>query len=102
MDMSGIDVNGYNSTQSVLTGKVFIPMVKEKKLAEYKEAWPDLEISYNTLVQQFTVTFVNDDGSVLDVQYIDKGEKPVDPVTRQQNPIPIPTKESTISTSFTY
>lgn len=102
LGMTGIDANGYNSTQSVLTGSVFIPIVKEKKLAEYNKAWPDLQISYNTLVQQFTVTFVNDDGSVLDVQYIDKGEKPVDPVTREDNPISTPTKESTVSSSFTY
>jgi len=102
LTMTGIDANGYNTTQSVLAGQVFIPTVKEKKLAEYNKAWPDLKISYNTLVQQFTVTFVNDNGSVLDVQYIDKGEKPVDPVTRDDNPISTPAKESTVSSSFTY
>lgn len=102
LGMSGIDANGYNSTQSVLTGSVFIPIVKEKKLAEYNKAWPDLQISYNTLVQQFAVTFENYDGTVLDVQYVDKGEKPVDPVTRAENPISTPIKESTVSTSFIY
>ncbi len=102
MGMTGIDGNGYNTTQSVITGSVFVPMVKEQKLAEYNKAWPDLQISYNTLVEQFTVTFVNDDDTVLDVQYIDKGLMPVDPVTRENNPINIPTKESTVSTDYTY
>lgn len=66
--------------------------------------WPDLKISYNTLVEQFTWTFVNDDDehTVLDVQYIDKGGKAVDPVTRAEKPIPKPTKKSTVSTDFTY
>lgn len=100
--MTGIDKNGYNVDQSILTGSVFVPVMREKVLAEYKEAWSDLEITYNTLVSQFTVTFINDDGIVLDVQYVDKGEKPVDPITRKDNPIATPTKESTISTDYTF
>lgn len=100
--MTGIDKNGYNVDRSILTGSVFVPVMREKVLAEYKEAWSDLKITYNTLVSQFTVTFINDDGTVLDVQYVDKGEKPVDPITRKDNPIAIPTKESTISTDYTF
>ena len=43
----------------------------------------------DTLVEQFTWTFVNDDDehTVLDVQYIDKGGKAVDPVTRAEKPM---------------
>lgn len=100
--MSGIDKNGYNTDRAVLSGKVHVPVMREKKLAEYNEAWPDLIISYNTLISQFTVTFVNDNGDILDVQYVDKGEKPVDPIKRADNPIPTPTKESNVSTDFTY
>lgn len=101
-DMSGIDKNGYNITQSVLAGHVHVPIMRQQQLADYNAAWSDLEITYDTLIEQFTVTFKNDDGTVLDVQYIDKGEMPVDPVTRKENPIPTPTKESTVSTDFTY
>ena len=100
--MTGIDKNGYNVDRSILTGSVFVPVMREKVLAEYKEAWSDLKITYNTLVSQFTVTFINDDGTVLDIQYVDKGEKPVDPITRKDNPIAIPAKESTISTDYTF
>ncbi len=100
--MKGLDRNGYNTDQSVLTGSVHVPVMREKKLAEYKTAWSDLDITYNTLVQQFTATFVNDNGDILDVQYIDKGEKPVDPITRDVNPIATPTKESSVSTYFVY
>lgn len=100
--MGGIDKNGYNVDQSVVTGRVHVPVMKEKILAKYREAWSDLEITYNTLVTQYTVTFMNDNGETLDVQYVDKGEKPVDPVTRKDNPIATPTKESTVSTDFTF
>lgn len=100
--MGGIDKNGYNVDQSIVTGSVHVPVMKEKLLAQYNEAWPDLEITYNTLVQQFTVTFKNDNGDILDVQYVDKGTKAVDPITREDNPIPTPTKESTVSTDYTF
>lgn len=100
--MKGIDRNGYNTDQSILAGSVHVPVMREKKLAEYQEAWADLDITYNTLVEQFTIVFKNDDGTVLDIQYVDKGEKPVDPITRQNNPISIPQKESTAKDDFTY
>lgn len=102
LTLRGIDGEGYESLTSVLAGYAFVTMMREKLLADYNAAWNDLEFGYNTLIQQFTVTFQNDDGTVLDVQYVDKGEKPVDPVTREENPIPTPTKESTVSTDFTY
>lgn len=100
--MKGFDKNGYNAEQSVLTGHVHVPVMKEKVLADYNAAWPDLDITYNTLVQQFSVTFQNDDGTVLDVQYVDKGTAAVDPITRGENPIATPTKESSVSTDYTF
>lgn len=101
-NMRGIDKNGYNTDQSIVTGKVHVPVMREKLLAQYNEVWPDLELTYNTLVQQFTVTFKNDNGDILDVQYVDKGSKAVDPITRADNPIATPTKESTVSTDYTF
>ena len=102
LTIAGIDNNGYNTLVSVLTGSYYSPVVRQKLLADYNEAWTDLTISYDTLITQFTVTFQNDDGTILDIQYVDKGSKPVDPITRSENPIPTPTKESTVSTDFAY
>jgi hypothetical protein len=87
---------------SVVTGSVYVPIIRQQQLVEYNEKWPDLLFSYGTRIDQFKVTFKNEDGTILDVQYVDKGSKAVDPVTRVDNPIPIPTKESTISSNFTY
>lgn len=100
--MAGIDENGYNTEKAVLSGSVHVPVMKERKLADYRAAWPDLDITYDTLINQFTVTFKNDNGDVLDVQYVDKGDKPVDPIKRKENPIEAPTKASTVEDDFTF
>ncbi len=100
--MAGIDENGYNTVQSVLEGRVHIPVMKQQALADYSRIWPGVTFSYDTLVVQFSVTFKNYDGSVLDVQYVDIGSDAVDPTTRAADPIPVPTKPSTVSSDFTF
>ena len=100
--MGGIDKNGYNSDNSVVTGKVYVPVMKEKLLEKYNKVWTDLNITYDTVIRQHTVTCVNDNGDILDIQYVDNGSDAEDPVTRKDNPIPTPTKESTISHDFTF
>ena len=102
MGMRGINDNGYTDQKSVLTGYFYASIVKEKELDDYMNQWKFLTINQSTLVQQYSVTFVNDDGTVLDVQYVDKGTKAVDPITRLNNPIDIPTKESSVSTDYTF
>ena len=102
--MTGIDDNGYNSVHSVLMGTVHIPVMRQQRLDEFAELWPDLEITYDSIITQFKVTFVNDDeeNTVLDIQYVDKGANAVDPITRDIDPIPTPTKESTIKLDYTF
>jgi len=101
-DMAGIDKSGYNIPQSVLSGKVHVPVIRQQQLYNYQQAWSDLEITADTIIEQFPVTFVNEDGTVLDVQYVDKGSDAVDPITRADNPIPTPTKESSIQYDYTF
>lgn len=100
-NMNGIDKNGYNTNQSVLTGRVHVPVIKQQQLYEYQNAWSDLEIVADIIIEQFAVTFMNTDGSILEVQYVDKGEDAIDPTTRAENPI-TPTIASTISHDFTF
>lgn len=100
--MSGVDENGYNINQSALIGNIHVPVMKQKKLNDYILAWPGVEFSYDTLVVQFTVVFVNYDGTVLDTQYVDIGGDAVDPMLRDDNPIGTPIKVSTVSTDYTF
>ncbi len=102
LSLRGIDNDGYETLVSILSGRFHAAIIKQKQLENYITAWHDLEISYNTLIVQYSVTFMNDDGSVLDIQYVDKGTKAVDPITREDNPIPTPTKKSTVSTDYTF
>ena len=101
-EMKGIDKNGYNADQSVLTGTVTVPVIGQYELYKYQEAWSDLTIIPTTVIKQFAVTFKNDDGAVLDIQYVDQFQNAVDPITREENPIATPTKKSTISHDYTY
>lgn len=102
LTLRGVGNDGYETTTSVLTGSFHTSVIKQKQLEDYKSTWKDLDVTYNTLVEQFAVTFENEDGTILDVQYVDKGGNAVDPITRKDNPIPTPTKKSTISTDFTF
>lgn len=99
--MKGIDKNGYNADQSVLTGKVHVPVIRQQQLYDYQNAWSDLEIVADTIIEQFAVTFMNTDGNILEVQYVDKGEDAIDPTTRADNPIS-PTIASTVQYNFTF
>ena len=102
LTLRGVNNDGGEISQSVLTGIVHVPIIRQQQAYEYKVAWPDLDVIANTTIEQFAVTFVNADGAVLEVQYVDKGQYAVDPTARENNPITIPTKESTISTDFTF
>ena len=102
MGMRGVDDNNYTIPTSVLTGYFYASIVKEKELADYNNQWKFLTINQGTLVEQFSVTFMNYDGEILEVQYVDKGTAAVDPITREDNPIAIPTKPSTDSTDYTF
>jgi hypothetical protein len=42
------------------------------------------------------------EGIVIDTQLVDEGKVAVDPITRIDNPIPVPTKESTIAEKYTF
>lgn len=102
MSCGGIDEFGGNTTKSIVTGKVHISTIGKSDIDAIKEYFPNLTITWDTLMEQFTVTFTNWDGTVLDVQSVDKGGAATDPITRKNNPIPTPTKEPTAQYTYTY
>ena len=101
-DMRGVDNDGYENSKSVVTGYIWVASGKDREISEFNTLWPHLNIEADAITRQFTVTFVNDDGTVLDTQYVDAESLPVDPITRAVNPIAIPTKASTVSTNYAY
>lgn len=99
--LAGVTNTGANTDQSVLTGKVHMPVIRQQQVYNYQNAWSDLDIVANTIIEQFAVTFMNADGTVLEVQYVDKGEDAIDPTTRADNPLS-PTIESSVQYDFTF
>ena len=100
MTFRGKDNNDNEIPQSVLSGKVYVPTIQELVLAEYNAAWKDLTISCGTMINQYAATFKNYDGEILNVQYVTKGEKPVDPYATGL--IDKPSRESTASHDYEY
>lgn len=98
--IKGLDENDHNLETSVLTGAAYVPVMRQAKLTAYHAAWTDLEITYQTLVQQYLVTFKNWDGTVLHTEYVDRNDDVADPVTA--GTIAAPTRDSTVSTIYTY
>ena len=96
----GVNNDGAEVAQSVLIGTIHTATVRQQDLYSYQPAWPDLEIVSETIIEQYKVTFINDDGTILDVQYVDIGGKAVDPVATGK--IPTPTKESSVHSNYTY
>ena len=98
---AGLDESDHNLEQSVLTGTVYVPVVKQSDLQEYMDAWsPGLTISYGSLTLNYLVTFKNYDGTVLYTCYVDRNQNAPDPV--ETGAIPTPTRESSVSTVYTY
>ena len=97
----GLDASLSSVARAVLTGSVYATIIRQKNYEDFKAAWADLEITYGSFIDQYPITFANDNGDVLEVQWIDKGSSPVDPTTREENPL-VPTKESSVSTVYTF
>lgn len=101
--LKGFDKLGYNINQSVVAGKVTVPVIKSQQLANFNAVWPDLEIIYEKEILQYAITFKNADGTVFEneTQYVDQGEYIINPSEREANPF-IPTLESSVEYNYTF
>lgn len=93
---------------SMLAGKVHIAgQARQRELDAYATTWPDLVVTYNGIITQYKVTFMNADGTPIKdkkgndyVQYVDQGGKAVDPITNGD--INTPTIASTEQYNYTF
>lgn len=101
--LGGVPENAAGTvSQSYLSGSVHVPQINTAQLNAYKQAWKDLDITYDMFIPQYRVTFVNDDNTVLNVQYVNQGGKAVDPITMPEGAITTPTKASSRDTVYTF
>lgn len=100
MACGGLDETGNNTEKSVVTGTMHIATIAPSKLTEIQAYYPNLTATYDTLKVEYTVTFVNYDGAVLDTQKVVKYGNAVDPVTSGR--IQTPTKPMNAQYTYTY
>lgn len=100
-DIRGLDATLTSIARAIVSGYVYAAIVKQKDYNDFQTAWPDLTLEYGSFIEQYAVTFVNYDGTPLEVQWVDKGSLPVDPATRENDPL-VPTRESSVSTDYTF
>lgn len=93
---------------SMLVGSVHIAgQVRQRELDSYAAAWNDLSVTYDGIITQYKLTFMNADGTPIKdkkgnpyVQYVDQGGKAIDPVASEE--IDIPTVPSTAQYNYTF
>lgn len=93
---------------SMLSGSVHIAgQVRQRELDSYANAWSDLVVTYDGIITQYKLTFMNSDGTPIKdkkgnayVQYVDQGGKAIDPVSSGE--IDIPTMPSTAQYNYTF
>lgn len=100
-----IDNNGVLSEDKnaypYISGTVTCSRIGSYVLENMRKAYPYLTINYTTLVNQYSVTFMNGD-TIFDAQYIMHGQSALNPVTRADNPLSAPTKESTAAVDYVF
>lgn len=93
---------------SMLAGSVHIAgQARQRELDSYANAWSDLVVTYDGIITQYKLTFMNSDGTPIKdkkgnayVQYVDQGGKAIDPVASGE--IDIPTVPSTAQYNYTF
>ena len=102
MACGGIDENNNNTAKSIITGKVHFAVIGQSDIDAIKAYYPSLKVTYTTLMEEFAVTFLDWDDSVLEIQMVAKGSSATDPVTRANNPIATPTRPADAQYTYTY
>jgi hypothetical protein len=96
----GIDAEGGDTNAFVLTGAAHVESVTQSELTALQTAFPNLAITYDAIVPEYTVEFQNYDGTVLNTQTIRSGGKAKNPIATGL--IDTPTKPSTVDTVYSF
>lgn len=101
MECGGIDENGNNTEKSIITGTAHFTTIPQTILDKIAVYYPDLSVTYDSLFNEYTVTFYDEDGTtVLDTQRVIEGRSAVDPVSSGR--IPKPTKQGNAQYSYPF
>ena len=94
----GVDDEGYDSANGVITGAVYFSAINETKFNAIVALLPDVAFTYGERLEEVTVTFANTDGTVLYTTRTERGGSVADPITAGI----IETPERAPSIEYTY
>lgn len=100
VNKAGFDEFGADIDNFVLEGSAHFDVASQSELDTIDAAFMNLEVTYDTLIPSYTVTFQNDDGTVLYTQSIRQGGTAINPVTAGL--IPTPSKEPTVEITYIF
>lgn len=96
----GKDDDGYDTEHGVVTGAAYLSTISPSKLAELQEKVPEVEITYGAMLEEYTVTFKNDDGTVLYETTTERGGSVADPIAAGK--ITEPAKEPDVENVYSF
>ena len=99
-NISGIDDDGHNVANGVLTGSCYFDAISVTKFNTLVAAITTMRFTYGESMQEHTVTFQNEDGTVLYAVQVEHGGVAEDPVA--EGLIGAPTKEADVEYVYTY
>ncbi len=100
-ELAGLDENGEAANiKFVLGGACYIDAVSQEELDTVMAAFLKLAITYGAMVESYTVTFKNYDGTILDAQTVRQYGSAVNPVTTGKCDTPV--RASTVDTVYTF
>ena len=83
-----------------ITGTIYVSSIGSSLLEQLHAAYPQLDIRYETTLDEFAVNFYDWNGTILNTQYVSQGDSPVDPVATGL--IPTPTRATTSEAAYTF
>ena len=101
--LKGIDAEG-NPIETAgsfyISGQAHVDKITTSEISTLVAVFPDLLIDYDEIVNTYTVTFKNDDGTVLHTQTVRSGNAAKNPITT--GAIETPTKTPTVDYQYTF
>ena len=74
-EANGIDDDGHNTENGVLTGSVYFDGISPTKYKELTDTIKTVTFTYGQLLEEHTVTFKNWDGTTLNTQKVEHRSK---------------------------
>lgn len=96
----GKDDDGYDTEHGIVTGAAYLSTISQSKLKELQEKVPEVEITYGNMLEEYTVTFQNDDGTILYEATTERGGSVADPIAAGK--ITEPTKEPDVENVYAF